>query len=332
MPSRSYTLADRNDSGMRIAIVIVNFRTPRLVAESLSALAGDIDAQQHQVVVADNASGDGSVQQLTALITERGWLSWARVVALPINGGYAAGNNAAMRTLLASAQPPHYVLLLNPDTRVRPGALQCLVDFMQQHTHVGIAGSRLEDPDGTPQRSAFRFPTVRSEFESSARVGGISRLLAKYMVAPAPPPAPCRTDWVSGASMMIRCDVFERIGLLDEGYFLFFEDTDFCLQAQRAGFPCWYVPASRVVHRTNQTSDGTDHEAGTRRQEYWLASRQRFFRKNYGWPYTLSADAAFSAGFVVWMMRRALQRQPRPEPVHIWREFLRHSALARRPR
>ncbi len=108
----------------------------------------------------DNASGDGSVELLHGTIRARGWEGWAAVQPLERNGGFAWGNNQAIRPALASEVPPRYVLLLNPDTIVRPGALAAFVDFLDRFPEVGIAGGRLENLDGTPQWSAFRFHSV----------------------------------------------------------------------------------------------------------------------------------------------------------------------------
>ena len=127
-----------------------------------------------------------------------GWGGWATIQPLEQNGGFAAGNNAAIRPALATADPPRYVLLLNPDTIVRPGAVRALVEFMEDRPDVGIAGSRLEEPDGTPQRSAFRFPSVLGELEGGLRLGLASRLLARWVVAPAVPAGPARSTGLPG--------------------------------------------------------------------------------------------------------------------------------------
>ena len=125
------------------------------------------------------------------------------------NGGFASGNNAAIRPALEGADPPRYVLLLNPDTIVRPGALKALVEFMEGRPDVGIAGSRLEDPDGTPQRSAFRFPSVLGELEGGEFRPGLPAP-ARWVVVPPVPEGPGPIDWVAGACMIIRREVFDR--------------------------------------------------------------------------------------------------------------------------
>src|SRR5262249_8484299 len=162
--------------------------------------------------------------------------------------------------------------------------------FMKAHPEVGIAGSRLEDPDGTPQRCAFRFPSAASELEEGIRIGFVSRLLQHSVVAPPVRNEAHETDWVAGASMIVRRGVFDEIGLMDDEYFLYFEEVDFCLRARRGGWTCWYVPASRVVHLVGQASGVTDVKRPMkRRPRYWFESRSRYFRRNHGRAYKMLA-------------------------------------------
>jgi hypothetical protein len=242
------------------------------------------------------------------------------------NGGFAYGNNAGIRPALQSSDPPDYVLLLNPDTLIRPGALQALVEFLDSHPSVGIAGSRLEHPNETPQRSAFRFHSIWSELESGLRLGFVSKLLRRKIVAPPVPQQTCPTDWVAGASMMIRRAVFDQIGLMDEAYFMYFEEVDFCLRAKRAGWPCWYVPLSRVVHLVGQSSGVTDiKQARKRRPAYWFQSRKRFFVANFGPARAFLANIAWAFGYATYRVRRAIQRKPDTDPSHLLRDFVRNN-------
>ena len=149
-----------------LSIVIVNYRTAGLVVDCLHTLAVELAGRPHwRVVVVDNASGDGSAERIASAVESEGWSDWVETMPLDHNPGFAGGNNAALRPILEGPTPPDYVLLLNPDTVVRPGGVRELVAFMKAHPDVGIAGSRLEDPDGTPQRCAFRFPSVACELE-----------------------------------------------------------------------------------------------------------------------------------------------------------------------
>ena len=319
---------------MRLLVVIVNYRSASLAIDCLRSLTPEVAAlggpASVRVVVTDNPSGDDSVPRLTRAVADNGWGAWATIQPLPRNGGFAYGNNEAIRPALSSGDPPDYVLLLNPDTLVRPGAVRALLDFMDARPDVGLAGSRLEDPDGTPQRSAFRFHTVPGELEAGLRLGFVSKLLGRYIVAPPVPDGsePRPVDWVAGASLIVRRAVFEQVGLLDEAYFMYFEEVDFCLRARRHGFPCWYVPASRVVHLVGQSSGVTDtRQANKRRPKYWFDSRRRFFLVNHGPVKTALADLAWSVGFASFRVRQFLQRKPDRDPACLLRDFVRNSFL-----
>ncbi len=306
-----------------LLIVIVNYRTPTLTIDCLRSLVDEVASlPETQVVVVDNASGDNSVAQIEDAITTEGWSDWVSMIASEHNGGFAFGNNLAIRPALESSNPPPYFLLLNPDTFVRPQAIQTLIKFMDQNPVVGIAGSRLEEPDGTPQRSAFRFHTIPSELNSGLRLGIVSRWLANWIVAPEVSEASCQTDWVAGASMIIRREVLEQVGLLDEEYFMYFEEVDFCLRANRNGWSCWYVPESRVVHLVGQSSGVTNTKIlPKRRPQYWFDSRRRYFLKNFGWFYAALADFFFLFGFILWRIRRVIQSKPDNDPPYFLTDF-----------
>lgn len=317
---------------MKLHVVIVNYRTAGLTLDCLRSLAPQITAiDLARVVITDNLSGDDSVSRIQKAIDENGYGAWATVMPLPANGGFAYGNNAGVRPALESSEKPQYVLLLNPDTVLRPNAIDELIKFMDAHPDVGIAGSRLEDPDETVQVSAFRFHSLFSEFESGIKFGPVSKVLGRWRVAPPPPEHACPTDWVCGASMIIRREVFEKIGLLDERYFMYYEEVDFCLKARRAGFPCWYVPGSRVVHlvgSASQLSDARKHRK--RRPAYWFASRRLYFTRNHGRIYAFLADASYATAFALWRIRRFIQRKPDTDPPRFLSDLIRYSLLGQK--
>jgi GT2 family glycosyltransferase len=315
---------------MRLLIVIVNYRTAGMTVDCLRSLEPEVRAlPTTRVVVTDNCSGDESVARLQAAIADNGWHDWATLQPLQRNGGFAYGNNEAIRPALAQPSPPDHVLLLNPDTIVRPGAISALVESIERDPKCGIVGSRLEDPDGTVQRSAFRFPSMLGEFEEALRLGVVTKVLSRSCVAPPAPSCRETTDWVAGASMLVRREVFDQIGLLDETYFMYFEEVDFCRRARQAGWTCWYEPASRVVHLVGQASGVTDRKQRRRRPRYWFDSRRTYFLNHHGRLYTSLTDAAWSVGYVAWRMRRLLQGKEDRDPPHLLADFVRNSALAR---
>jgi GT2 family glycosyltransferase len=221
-------------------------------------------------------------------------------------------------------------LLLNPDTTVQPGAIEALVSFMIQHPKVGIVGSQLEDADGARQASGFRFHTWLSELNDGLRLGLFSKLIAHRAVV-LPPSAVARpVEWVSGASMMIRRRVFDSIGLLDEGYFLYFEEVDFARRAAEAGWQCWVEPRSRVMHlQAAATEVDGPKSREKRRPTYWFDSRRRYFIKHHGPAYAMAADALWASGFLTWRARRILQRKSDPDPPNLLRDFILNSVFAK---
>ena len=313
-------------SNRSTAVVIVNYRTPRLVVDCLGTLAGEVAGEPGlRVVIVDNASGDDSLDVIAGAILDRGW-HWGRLLPLDRNGGFAFGNNAAVRQLLADQLPPAYIWLLNPDTLVRSGAATALIDFLEGHPQVGIAGGRLEFPDGTPQTAAFRFPSLAGELEDTIRIGLVSKALARFRVPGPIRDVPHPTDWVNGASLVVRRQVFETVGLMDEDYFLYFEETDFCRRVRRAGWPIWHVPSSRVVHLEGQSTGVTGANLALKpRPRYWFDSRARYFRKHLGPTFALLADLIFIFGFGTWRLHRRLRGKPDPDPPGLLRDFVRHA-------
>jgi N-acetylglucosaminyl-diphospho-decaprenol L-rhamnosyltransferase len=313
----------RNDmtESRTCAVVIVNYRTPGLLEDCLHSLKNEIRSGT-TVYVVENASGDDSLERIRKCVQDHRY-DWCEVIDAGRNAGYAAGNNLAIERALKAK--PDYVWLLNPDTVVRPGALSTLIEFLEARPDVGIAGSRLEFPDATPQNSAFRFPSMLGDFEDTFRFGPITKLLARYRVPMDVRDANHPCDWVAGASMLIRREVFDAIGMLDADYFLYFEETDFCWRSRQAGWRCWYVPESRVVHLVGQSTGVTNNVARKRRPTYWFDSRWRYFQRNRGSTYAIFASLAFAFGFACWRIRRRIQRKPDNDPPGLLADFVRHA-------
>ena len=311
---------------MKLLVVIVSYRVANLTIDCLHSVAAEIGSVPGtQVAVCENGTGDDSAQRIQKAIDDNGWGSWCGLTAISPNLGFTGGNNCILRPAMKWADPPQYALLLNADTVVRPNAFKTLVDFMDEHPNVGIAGSRLEDPDGTPQRSAFQFQSPWSEFEGSLKLGLVSRLFRRWIVAPPVMDQTFETDWVSGASMIIRREVFRDIGLLDEGYYTYFDDIDFCFNARRAGWPTWYVPASRVVHLVGQTT-GISSKRSNRQPSYLFEARRRYYLKNHGPLYAAMADAGLIFGTSLWRLRVLLGKADSTPPCFL-RDAIKHSVF-----
>ena len=316
-----------------IVVIIVNYCTAGLVVDCLRSLcAHRAEFSDMTVVVADNASPDGSGRKIDEAIAANGWGDWARLRPMPRNGGFGYANNAVINESLHTANAPRYFWLLNSDTLVRPGALGALLAFMEEHPKVGIAGSRLEDPDGTAQHSAFRFPTIAAEFEASIRLGLVTKLLDRWRVAPPIASQNTQYDWLAGASLLIRTETLRQAGLFDETYFLYYEEVDLCMRAKRHGWSCWYVPASRVVHLVGMSTGVTERTSRPRRRaQYWFQSRRYYFVKHYGRVYASIADVALAAGSFLGLLRAGIQGRPSLHPERFLYDLARHSATLKLP-
>jgi GT2 family glycosyltransferase len=311
--------------------VILNYRTPEMTLKAAEAALREIEGIAGEITIVDNDSQDGSFETLTAAVA--GW-DRVRVIQAGRNGGFGAGNNVGIRAGLALGGAPDYVYILNSDAFPDPGAIGVLLDYLEGRPAVGLAGSYIHGPDGAPHCTAFRFPSVWSELEGAARLGPVTRLLARHVV-PLPIPEGTReVDWLAGASMMMRRSVLDSVGLFDERFFLYFEETDLCRRARLAGWPTVYLRASEVTHIG---SASTGMKSWSRTPRYWFDSRLHYFVKNHGPAYAAAATLARLLGGFLWRTRALIQRKPIGDPPHFLRDLATHAAGAcvralRRPR
>lgn len=316
----------------RVLVSLVTFNAGGLTVKCLESLEPEMRRLPagSRVIVVDNRSTDGSTEQVRNAIAQNGWEAWTEFIVAPGNDGYAAGNNVAMRRDRETGDPADYVILLNPDTVVRPNAFTTLLNFMERHPEVGIAGSRSENPDGSPQLCCFRFPNWINEFSNALALGVVDRLLHRHLTRVPISDEAHEIDWVSGASMIIRREVLDDVGLMDEGYFLYFEETDLTLRARRAGWTCWYVPQSRIIHYVGY-STGVTKSAGRpkRRPAYWFESRRRYFARNYGLLYTAWTDALTIIGLMLFKLRMFLLRRADDLPPYFVRDMIAHSVFVK---
>jgi len=313
---------------MKLLAVVINYRTAPMTIEALRCLVPELRALPgSRAVVVENGSGDGSLEALAAALRAEGWGDIVSLAASERNRGFAGGINFAVRPALEGAARPDYVYLLNSDAFVAPGALRLLLEFLERHRDVAICGSYIHGRAGEPHETAFRFPTILGELIAWVPLWPFTPLLRRHAVAMPIPTRPQAVDWLAGASMLIRREVFDSIGLFDDGFFMYFEETDFCLRARRAGFPTWYLPESRVAHIGGGSTGLLD--ARRPRPAYWFESRRRYLRKHHGAPYLWAANAAWVAGFALAQLRRRVKRLPNPNPPRLLRDFLLHNLLPR---
>ena len=320
---------------MRLLIVIVNYRTAELTIDCLRSLAPRCRpcprahaSSSPTTPPATTRSSDWPPRSATtAGATGRRSCRWRATAASP------TGNNEAIRPALAGDAPADYVLLLNPDTVVRPGAVRRWSSSWTRTPTVGIAGSRLEDPDGTPQRSAFRFPGVMSELETARGSGSCRELLNRFVVAPPPPTEACEVglgrrgehDRPPGGVRGDRPARRAVLHVLRGGRLL--------PPREAAGWPCWYVPASRVVHLVGQSSGVTDEKKPKkRRPAYWFESRRRYFLLHSGRVGTFLADTFWVAGYALYKATVALRKRPANDPDRLLGTSCGTTSGARKPR
>ncbi len=307
----------------RLLVVSLNYRTAEMTLRSVRAALKAMQGLEAELVIVDNDSGDGSFEAMRDTVAAEGLP--VRVLQSGHNGGFGAGNNVGIRAGLSDGSAPEYVYLLNSDAFPARNALRDLLAHLDSHPEAGFVGSYIHGEDGVPHVTAFRFPSVWSEIEGALRFGPVSRMLAARRVPLGVPEATQRVDWLAGASLMMRRSVLDEIGLFDETFFLYFEETDLCLRAARAGHETHYVRSSEVAHIG---SVSTGMKRWTRIPGFWLDSRWHYFAKNHGRLYAATATLAHAVAGALWRLRVVIQRKPPADPPHFLRDMLHHDLKA----
>lgn len=260
-------MLDGSDDWMDLSIIIVSWNTRDLLSQCLESVYQNVEDIECEVIVVDNGSTDGSVE----MVAER--FPRTRLLCNADNRGFAAANNQALNESRA-----RYALLLNSDAQLLTGAVSVMVDYLDQHPTVAILGPQILNPDLTYQGSFAQFPSF---------VGEILLLtnLARFVFSPTyPSPAPdaCGderiVDWVSGACLMVRREAVDRVGQLDEQYFMYSEETDWCYRMKRDGWDIAFVPSARVIHASGSSS----RKVPERRRAQIYHSKYLFMSKHYG--------------------------------------------------
>lgn len=314
---------------MRVRCIILNYRTAEMTARAVRAAREALSLiPEHHIDVVDNDSRDGSFESLCACRELEGWDD-VDLLQSRRNGGFAAGNNLAIARALQSADPPDYFHLVNSDAFLDRHAVTALLDVMDARPEVGIAGSALRGSDGEAHVSAFRFPSIAGELLASVRLGVLSRALSGREIAIQPRPEHSGpVDWLAGASIVLRRETLEDIGLFDENYFLYYEETDLCLRARKAGWHVWYVVESHAEH-VRHASTGLG--SGAPQPRYWFDSRRHYYLKNHGRLYALVTNVVQAAGLASFQTRAWLQRKDRSGPPRFLRDFMVYNFVANPP-
>lgn len=268
-----------------LAVVVVTYNSTATIRACLRSIeASEVPAE---VVVLDNASTDGTVDLV------RREFPTARLIASSSNAGFGPGCNRAWRETSAP-----FVLLLNPDAQLQPGAALALLECARATPSAGLVGPRLLNPDSTLQHSCFRFPSLRMVqtglfFDlpiDSPRNG-------RYLEAEYERARP--VEHLLGACLLVRRAAVEQIGLFDEGFFMYFEETDLCYRMQAAGWQNWYAPNATAIH-VGAHSTSRDPE---RMSAIFFQSQARFWRKHYCWQQQVALKCLTILGLCVWSTR-----------------------------
>lgn len=276
----------------QVAISIINYRTGEMTIAAAQSVLEALGARDALVVIVDNASGDGSDEQIAAWIAETGDAR-LKLVRSETNSGFSGGHNQGM----AAAPEADYYLILNSDALLRPGFFEAMLEAADAQPKVGLIAPRLEWDDGPPQQSCFRFQGPASELIRAARSGPVTKLLKHRVVALDLPPEPDQIEWASFACILLRAAMVRQIGPMDEGYFLYFEDSEYALRATRAGWGVIYVPEAQAVHFRGGSGPVKARAAERKRlPAYFYRSRTRYMRQAHGPLGPLLANLAWITG------------------------------------
>lgn len=283
---------------MDLSVIIVNWNALQWLERCLtSALAQDLGGRTMDIWLVDNNSHDGSVDYV------RNNFPQVQVLPLRDNRGFAAGNNAAIPRVDGKN-----IFLLNPDTESYAGSFKALLEFMDQHPRCGIVGPKMVYPNGDLQYSCRRFPTLEAALFRNRLLERLlpgDRGAGDYLMKTVPHDKAMPVDWVSGSALMVRREVIDQIGMLDEGYFFAVEEVDFCYRAREAGWEVWYEPASVIMHAIGHSSDQNPrpviiaHHKGMMRfyRKFYLGRRYpRWLTPIVGAALTARASAVMALG------------------------------------
>jgi GT2 family glycosyltransferase len=225
---------------MDVSIIILNYKTAGLVRQCIKTIGLYRPTVSFEIVVVDNASGDGIGEMLRRDHPD------VRFIGAPENLGFAAGNNLGIR-----AARGRYVLIMNPDITVREGAIDAMVAYLDANRDIGALGPRLVRPDGSLDESCYRFPTPEIPIYRRTPLGRTSRgkgALARYTMTDFDRKDTRDVDWLLGAAIMVRTAALAEVGLLDERFFLYFEDADWCRRFWRSGHRVTFFVGAEMVH------------------------------------------------------------------------------------
>ncbi len=283
-----------------VAIIIVSWNVRKPLQDCLESIFRLPQIEQpKQVIVVDNASTDGTVTMV------REQFPTVMLVANPDNKGFAAANNQGIRLTDAPA-----ILLLNPDTIAHAGSLQRMLQAFSNHPKAGIVGPKLLNPDGSVQSSVRRLPTAWALAAIALKFRHLWKNfppLRRYMAADLDIEREQSVGQVMGAAFLIRRELIDSIGLLDEGFHVWFEEVDYCKQAADAGWETWYVPAATITHLGGESFK---QQPSVQRQQRWRKSVQHYAKKHFTLPEQMFLWKAGVIGVVLAQLAQRGRNKP----------------------
>jgi len=259
-----------------LSIVIISWNVRELLRRCLDSIRESLKGEKGEsllveTIVFDNGSADGSGDMV------REGFPWVYLIESEVNLGFTKANNLAIYQ-----SEGRYILLLNPDTEVVGDALATMVAYMESHPQVGALGPQLLNPNGTTQSSRRRFPTLATAFLESTVLQPWfqgSGILKRYYVLDRPDDETQPVDWVVGAALLIRREALHQVGPLDEEFFMYSEELDWCYRLKAQGWEVAYLPTAQVVHQEGRSSE----QVLALRHIHFQRSKLLFFKRHYGW-------------------------------------------------
>ncbi len=307
---------------MRLAVVTVNYCCADVLVRNLKATAGQIADAGGVWYIVDNCSPDNSIAKLRSALQD---VANAEAIEAERNGGFGYGNNRVIKPVIAGQIEADYVYILNPDAIPEPGAIELMTAYLDAHPQVGVVGSALEDSNGNPTESMFRFPSLLSEIEGALVVGPVSRLLTRFKLPSPILSVPGPVGWVSGASLMVRADVLRTVGGFDQEFFLYWEEVELCHRVHKAGFEIHGLPGAKVRH-IGGVSTGVTRQS--RLPGYWHQSRNLYFRKTGAAGPLLLLNIVTAFALAAGRCWQWLRGKP-GKPPHFLRDHLRYALSPR---
>ena len=291
--------SDTSAKTAKLVVSVINYKTADLTIQCAQSVVDALHDVEGHVVIVDNHSDDGSIEKIADWIERNTLSDRVHLVALPTNTGFSGGHNQGM-----NAKRADYYLVLNSDAVLQPGFVQEILAKADAEPAFGLFAPRIDYDDGEQQISCFRFPSPASELIRAAESKPITRTFWNRRVALRMPPEPQQIEWASFACILLRAEMVYQIGPMDEGYFLYFEDVEFCWRARQAGWNIRYVPEARAIHfRGGSGPVKALVKAKKRLPLYYYASRTRIFYQIHGTGGLLLANIAWFFGRAIASMR-----------------------------